>query len=117
MAKKHIDRNERADHKAGTRGSYESARRRILATATVCGICGRPIDKSLKYPDPMSATVDHIIPLSKGGHPFALENLQAAHRCCNREKSDRILPIERVTTEPQAYNNRDLPQSADWRVD
>nr|WP_245550633.1 hypothetical protein [Kallipyga massiliensis] len=26
------------------------------------------MDKSLKYPDPMSACIDHIIPVNKGGH-------------------------------------------------
>ena len=112
------DRNKRADHLPGSRPAYEAARKRILATATVCAICGRPLDKSLKSPDPMSATVDHIIPISKGGHPYDPENLQPAHRCCNREKSNRLLPIRtEAPTGPQAYNNRDLPQSADWRVD
>lgn len=36
----------------------------------------------------MSFVVDHIIPLSKGGAD-TLENKAAAHRKCNRIKSDR----------------------------
>ena len=61
-----------------------------------CGICGQPIDYSLRYPDPGSFEVDHIIPL--GPKPSreriarldVLANKQAAHRRCNRDKSDRL---------------------------
>lgn len=114
--KKKFNRNDRADHTPGARQAYEQARKRILLRATICAICGQPLDKSLKYPDPMSPTVDHIIPLAKGGHPYAMENLQAAHRKCNRLKSDHLLSLKfEDDSKPKAYNNRDLPQSADWR--
>ena len=50
----------------------------------VCGICHNRINKELKYPDPMSASLDHIVPLSKGGsHTY--ENVQVAHLSCNRK--------------------------------
>ena len=81
----------RSDRIAGNRGAFENARRKILATQTICGICGKPVDFSYKYPHPLSPTVDHIIPVSKGGHPSDLDNLQLAHRCCNREKSDKFI--------------------------
>ena len=32
---------------------------------------------------------DHIVPIAKGGADV-LENKQAAHRSCNRDKSDAI---------------------------
>lgn len=32
-----------------------------------CGICGKRIPKHAKYPDPESASIDHVVPLSKGG--------------------------------------------------
>jgi 5-methylcytosine-specific restriction endonuclease McrA len=52
----------------------------------VCGICGEPIDRTLKAPDGMSVSLDHIIPVSKdGAHKRA--NVQAAHLQCNRIKS------------------------------
>lgn len=79
------------------RQEYERARKLIIASQDICGICGQPVDKTLKYPDPMSPTVDHIIPLAKGGHPSDLSNLQLAHRKCNRLKSDRI----GVSVEPE----------------
>lgn len=54
-----------------------------------CGICGHPIDYSIKYPHPDSFVVDHIIPLVLGG-TNDLSNKQAAHRRCNSEKAGRL---------------------------
>lgn len=62
-------------------------RRAIARTKPPCGICGDPIDYTLPHTDPLSYTVDHITPRSKGG-PDTLDNKQAAHRHCNRTKSD-----------------------------
>ena len=59
----------RADKKGAHRANYERNRKRILATQNTCGICGHPVDFSLKSPHPMSAQIDHIIPIAKGGHP------------------------------------------------
>ena len=53
-----------------------------------CHICHQPIDYTLPHLDPMSFTVDHLIPLNKGGTD-TLDNKAAAHRACNRTKSDR----------------------------
>lgn len=64
--------------------------RRIIAkTQPPCGICGHPIDYALQHPDPKSYVVDHITPLIKGGTD-TLDNKQAAHRDCNRSKSDKM---------------------------
>jgi 5-methylcytosine-specific restriction endonuclease McrA len=61
----------------------------------------------------MSATIDHIIPIAKGGHPSDMSNLQLAHRACNRLKGTKMnAEIPKVETDP----NRDLPQSMDWRT-
>jgi len=81
---------ERIDRVGENRTALAKNKRIILRTQNICGICGMPVDKSLKSPDPMSPTVDHIIPIAKGGHPSDLENLQLAHRWCNRQKSDRL---------------------------
>jgi 5-methylcytosine-specific restriction endonuclease McrA len=50
-----------------------------------CGICNEPIDKTLKWPDLGSVSIDHIIPLSKGGNHTKV-NTQAAHLGCNIRK-------------------------------
>lgn len=81
----------------------------------VCGICGLPVDKSLKFPDPMSPTIDHIIPIKLGGHPSDISNLQLAHFICNRLKSDKLAPVKKKNENgagPQ--NGNDLPLSMDW---
>lgn len=54
-----------------------------------CGICGQPIDYTLPHLDPMSYVVDHIVPLNRDGKDVR-ENKQAAHRSCNRTKSDKL---------------------------
>ena len=54
----------------------------------ICGICNQWIDTSLKYPDPMSFSIDHIIPRSvKPDHPMG--NLRPAHLGCNSLRSDK----------------------------
>ena len=106
----------RSDRQSGHRGAYEKARQKILKTQTVCGICGKPVDFSYTYPHPLSPTVDHIIPVSKGGHPSGLQNLQLAHRCCNREKSDRLsAPSEKHQAAPGGIGNDELPLLIDWK--
>lgn len=91
---------------------FVSNRKKILATESVCAICGKPVDKSLKFPHPLSASVDHIIPWDKGGD-CSIDNLQLTHFCCNRKKSDRILP-ERTSKASKKIGNQTLPLSADW---
>lgn len=85
----------RADRTGSNRTVFEKNARYIYKTREVCGICGLPVDMSLKSPDPMSKTIDHIIPVSKGGHPYDLSNLQLAHRCCNRQKGDKLFIVGR----------------------
>lgn len=102
----------RADRKGAHRANYERNRKRILATENTCGICGHPVEFSLRTPHPMSPTIDHIIPIAKGGHPSDISNLQLAHWTCNRQKSDKIFKQGHKTK--QVVGNRNLPQSLDW---
>ncbi|REJ29312.1 HNH endonuclease [Caldibacillus debilis] len=103
---------QRLDKKGAHRANYERNKKRIFATQNTCGICGHPVDFSLKPPHPMSATIDHIIPVAKGGHPSDIDNLQLAHWTCNRQKSDKIFRQKQETK--QAIGNRVLPQTIDW---
>ncbi len=103
----------RADKQSGHRSVYESNRRKILKTQNTCSICGKVIDMSLKAPNPLSPVIDHIIPVSKGGHPSDINNLQLSHWQCNRQKSDKLFKnIEQK--EKIQIGNRNLPQSIDW---
>jgi len=54
-----------------------------------CGICGKKVDNSLPYPNPMSKSLDHIIPLSKNGNDCPA-NVQLAHLTCNLQKSNNL---------------------------
>lgn len=93
--------------------AFEKNKKRLLKTATHCGICGQLVNKKLKYPNPMCAVIDHVVPLAKGGHPSAMENLQLAHMSCNRNKSDKLF-ADKAKAEPKTLGNRNLPQSRDW---
>lgn len=62
-------------------------RKAIARGRPPCGICGAPIDYTLPYMDPGEFVVDHVVPLARGGGD-TLRNKQAAHRRCNRAKSD-----------------------------
>jgi 5-methylcytosine-specific restriction endonuclease McrA len=55
----------------------------------VCLLCHVSIDPGLKYPDPMSASIDHIVPLARGG-VHSMANCQAAHLGCNVRKGSRL---------------------------
>lgn len=48
----------------------------------ICHLCGEKIDPSLRMPDRMSRTLDHLIPISKGGN-HTKDNVSAAHWLCN----------------------------------
>ena len=54
-----------------------------------CQLCGGAIDPSLRWPDPMSQSVDHIVPLSKGG-THEQSNLQWTHLVCNIRKGATV---------------------------
>lgn len=93
------------------------ARKRALATLDpVCAICHKYIDVSLPRKDPvtqvwndLSVEIDHIVPRSRGGALYALENLQLSHSRCNRKKGARM---EGDYAEQVAVNQ--FPLSNQW---
>lgn len=105
----------RPDRDGAHRVMFDRNKDKIYKTQTVCGICGREVNFKLKFPDPLSPCIDHIVPIAKGGHPSDIDNLQLAHLCCNRQKSDKLFAgkkTEEKTNGP--LSNRILPQSMDW---
>ena len=118
----------RPDKDGTHRGAFEKNKKKIYATQTVCGICGKPVDFSLKYPHPLSPCIDHIIPIANGsvdlnrlmnmpGVQFVnmsdLENMQLAHWTCNRQKSDKLID-RRGEKQAELIGNRVLPHTFDW---
>ncbi len=55
----------------------------------ICGICEEPIDPALEYPDPLSVSLDHVIPVSLDG-PHSYANTRAAHLVCNERRGNRM---------------------------
>lgn len=76
-------------------GQRDKHRAIIKRGRPCCHICGKPIDYALPYLDPGAYVVDHLVPLARCG-PDTLANKAAAHRACNRSKSDKAYaPIVR----------------------
>jgi len=105
---------QRIDHQGNYRKLFESCKKRIFATQNVCGICGGNVDFSLKFPHPMSACIDHIVPIARGGNPIDIDNMQLAHMTCNRKKSDKLQTKE-FESVAKTVSNRVLPQTLDWQ--
>ncbi|MFJ3044030.1 HNH endonuclease [Streptomyces tendae] len=57
-----------------------------------CWLCGHDIDLTLDPRHPLSFTVDHLLPLSRGGSLLDPANARAAHRSCNSRKGNRVAP-------------------------
>lgn len=110
--------NLRADKVGAHRTAYDRNRKKILATQCTCGICGQPVDTSIKNPlDPMAPVIDHIIPINRGGHPSDISNLQLAHRWCNRQKSDNFFDKTKVIgAEKTEEMQNTLPLHTDWKA-
>ena len=51
-----------------------------------CQICGKKVDKLKKFPEPLSPSMDHIMPISLGGS-HSKDNIQLVHLRCNLCKS------------------------------
>jgi len=93
----HKGRQDSHRHRARMYGcAYDSSvtlKKLIKRDGLRCAICGEmcdPDDRSWsKYSGPMYPSIDHIIPMSKGGgHIWS--NVQIAHIICNSEKGANI---------------------------
>ena len=72
-----------------TSWKWKKKRRQVLARSRACHWCGAP-----------ATTVDHVVPVNRGGAWYDDANLVAACQPCNRERSDnggvRVIPIRSV---------------------
>lgn len=67
---------------------WKNLRRQVIATASVCSApdCGLPLHPELRWPDPLSTVVDHVVARANGGATFDPTNLRAMHKRCNERK-------------------------------
>ncbi|WP_326700215.1 HNH endonuclease [Streptomyces sp. NBC_01754] len=67
--------------------------RRLVATVKTsglpCWLCGHDIDPTLDAKHPLSFTLDHLVPLSRGGSLLDPANARSAHRRCNSARGNR----------------------------
>lgn len=84
------------------KGYYSPRRRAIMARGEeinhtevfdfwdwICNICGEEISRFAGPDDWMRVTLEHVIPLSRGGQ-HVWENVRPAHWRCNMEKGDKL---------------------------
>lgn len=55
-----------------------------------CHLCGRPVPRGKRHPHPNSASLDHIVPLSRDGE-HSKSNVALAHLHCNLEKNNGVM--------------------------
>lgn len=60
----------------------------------ICWICGKPCDYTLDGNDNYYPSIDHVIPIAKGGKD-CWDNVRLAHRGCNIVKSDHLFTSPR----------------------
>lgn len=54
-----------------------------------CYVCREPIDRYVRKPNWFAATVEHLVPLCKGG-THTWDNVVPAHALCNFQKGDAL---------------------------
>lgn len=84
-----------------------TVRKRVFAMYDTCGICGKPVDKTLPPYTPLSPEVDEIFPVSRGGSPYDIDNLQLVHSICNKRKGAKVAGEGKPVKNP-------TPNSRNW---
>lgn len=89
--KREYKRNAKHVRRARQRKAYVSPVRRseiYKRDNYRCQLCGKKLKMNAEVPHPNAPTLDHIIPLSKGG-THEPTNVHAAHFLCNATKGNR----------------------------
>ena len=83
------------------RSSYrwQVLRRWVIAHSDgICGICRRPVDRTLPGTHRDGPSVDHIIPLDQGGDEWHRANLRLTHLHCNSSEGAKLAHKPKGTT-------------------
>lgn len=109
-----VDSGDRVKRHPGRSGwAWEKVRAQVLASSSVCWLCGRQLDFDAPPRSKWSPSVDHLVPLKtlRGMDPvlqreIALDArfLRPAHYACNSRRGARRIP-------PQPPPRR---QSREW---
>lgn len=79
-------RNERNTHAYHSRVARERRRLTRDPSLAVCWLCGEPIDMGLPYLHERAFTLDHVVPIDRGGR--VLGETRPAHRSCNSSRGN-----------------------------
>lgn len=93
------NRDKRRARLAGASVERVTADEVRLATGDICYLCGIAIDFNLKHPHPGSPSMDHVVPLSRGGS-HSVDNLAMTHLRCNLRKHNNPPPVGSNSTLP-----------------
>lgn len=69
-----------------TTRAYRKARAALRAQELPCWLCGRSIYYTLRWPDPGSFSLDHVIARLHGGSVLDPTNHAASHLHCNASR-------------------------------
>ena len=97
---KRLDDRREAKHRrrARQRDAYVAnvSRRKIYERDHwTCRLCWEPLDRDAKVPHPKAPTIDHVIPLARGG-THEPDNVQAAHFQCNSIKGASFVEVDQL---------------------
>ena len=101
-AKKRENAHKRRCKTQGVEYRFVNPKRIFARDRLVCQICLSSCDPTSRFPDPLSPTLDHKIPLSRGGS-HSEDNLQCAHWGCNAAKRDSL--ESELSCEPEDHAN------------
>lgn len=80
----------RASQKRSPQVAQVSRKAIITRDRRACYLCGDVLDPMHKRPHPKAITLDHVVPLSRGGAHTA-DNLRVACYSCNMRKNTKML--------------------------
>jgi 5-methylcytosine-specific restriction endonuclease McrA len=61
----------------------------LLRDGPACSACGEHVDPDTPYPEPTSPSIDHTIPVSRGGQ-HSMANTTVMHLRCNISKGNKL---------------------------
>lgn len=93
--RRHYERSRPSTTDRGLGGTWRIIRKQVIAEETHCGFCDQPVDKSLRAPHPLSASVDHIVRRRDGGGNERA-NLRLTHYRCNAADGGRSTGNRRI---------------------
>ncbi len=104
---------------------WRRARALVRHEQKVCAWCGGDLDWILPPRTAESVEIDHVVPLSQGGDPYARWNLRAVHRKCHhkinpvpppnkRGRDGRFRPRPKFTSRWLDEDAQTLRTSREW---